>query len=51
MMASLWLFNLITSHLKKGYAFGVENLLSDHCTIDLTLGVSGVGISDQLNTL
>ena len=51
MMASLDLFNLITSHLEKGYAFGVSQLLH-HCSlIDLALCENGIGFSVHHHTL
>ena len=42
---------LITANLEECDAFNVENLLSDFMTIDLTLGKSGVGRGDHLDTL
>ena len=41
----------ITTNLEECDTLGVENLLSDHHTIDLTLCMSGVGFSDELDTL
>jgi hypothetical protein len=42
---------LITTNLEECDAFSGQYLLSDHSTIDLTLGKSGVGRGDHLDAL
>ena len=42
---------LITANLEECDALSGKDLFSDHLTIDLTLGKSGVGRGDHLDTL
>jgi hypothetical protein len=42
---------LITANLEECDALGGQYLLDDHLTIDVTLGKSGVGRGDHLDTL
>ena len=42
---------LITTNLEECDALSGQYLLDDHVTIDVTLGKSGVGFSDHLDTL
>ena len=42
---------LITANLEECDALSGKDLFSDHLTIDLTLGKSGVGFSDHLDAL
>ena len=42
---------LITANLEECDALSGKDLFSDHVTIDLTLGKSGVGRGDHLDTL
>ena len=43
--------DFITANLKECDALSGKYLLDDHVTIDVTLVMSGVGFSDELDTL